>query len=262
MLLLSLAACSSPDDPAKPNGSGGDNGVGTGGSGMGGDGMGGDVSQPLLCDFGEDAMKCEARADLACTPAGTPTGVDCSRDEDCQSGELCFEKRGDEATSGVCLALFGTCNPVCGGDFDCTEGEHCDPKSGACSGTAPSGSSFGETCDSDLDCRGLCVEVNSDVSECEEYCRVGAKSGCGKETLQSSGVACAFFAYDLSGAELPQGDGDVGVCAELCSCNDDCPGAQLCLNQPTDGHAGICAGGIEEEESIPCDLGLGGAPNE
>src|SRR5690606_26339918 len=92
-------------------------------------------------------------------------------------------------------------------------------------------------------CAGTCVAIDDDQAECEEYCRVGAQGGCGESELEGSGVACAFFAYDLSDIDESQGAGDLGVCAHLCDCNSDCPGAQLCLNQPTDGHAGVCAGG-------------------
>jgi hypothetical protein len=72
------------------------------------------------------------------------------------------------------------------------------------------------------------------------------------EALEGSGVACAYFAYDLSALEKEQGAGDTGICALLCDCDDDCPGDQICLDFSIDGKAGVCTGGLESSDGIAC----------
>ncbi len=160
------------------------------------------------------------------------------------SGELCFASLNDPN--------LGTCQEIVG---ICTELE-----------VAAEGKQFGESCDpaaSSDPCAGLCVAVGDDgAGECEQSCRVGAKSGCGADNLRQEGLDCAFFAYDLSDADIEQGIGDQGVCAHLCDCNADCPGQQSCLNNPTSEFRGVCAGGIAEADTLPTcpdQGGIGGA---
>lgn len=262
-LALALSACGSTDD----NVGGGDEPSGDGDDPTG-DGDG-DNSPPEYtptgdpCEFGADAEKCDGQNDLACTPVLGETGTSCDRDEDCGARELCFDSSDtdSDASTGVCLRLYGECLPRCGGDFDCDDGRPCDIKSGTCREDAQNGGArFGETCESYDDCAGICVPVTEEVSECEEHCRVGATSGCGVEELSGSNIACAYFAYALSDFGEDQGAGDVGICAQLCNCSSECPGEQKCNALPTRGFAGVCTGGEIEEELAHCpDLGAGGA---
>jgi hypothetical protein len=99
------------------------------------------------------------------------------------------------------------------------------------------------------------------MGECEQTCRIGAPSGCGAANLTEANVSCAFFAYDLTDAGITQGFGDVGICAVLCNCSADCPGAQRCLDYPVDAFRGVCAGGLDDTEALDAcgSEALGGA---
>jgi hypothetical protein len=270
-LCAALAGCDGKDDTVR-NGDG-DNPLGGGGETGDGDNAGdgdGDIPEytptGAPCEFGPDADKCEGRASVACTPVLGETATTCDRDEDCGSRELCFESMDPDASTGVCLRLYGECLPLCGGNFDCGAGQQCDIESGACVDEANNdGARFGESCESDSDCSGTCVSVSDEVSECEEQCRVGALSGCGEEDLGASDIACAYFAFTLDEFGEEQGAGDVGVCARLCNCSSECPGAQKCSNLPTRGFAGVCTGGAVPDELSECPApgpeGAGGASN-
>lgn len=218
--LAMAVACNDAEQPP-PGGHGGD----------GGNEPAGESDEP--CAFGDDAAKCGASSEAACFPVVGSAEESCASDADCTEGSLCFLN--EEAASdppGVCRALSGQCDFV---------------------GNAGSGLAFGETCTLSEDaCSGTCVDVGYDdgTGECEETCRVGAMSGCGEADLSTANVACAFFAYDLSDAGITQGAGDVGVCAQLCRCNSDCPGTQRCLDYPIGDFPGVCAGGIDDGEAL------------
>lgn len=264
-----LAACDNDDgssgDGDDPMGDGDD--AGDGDDTGDGDGDGTEyVPTGAPCEFGPNAAKCDGLASVACTPVLGESGISCNRDEDCAARELCFESSDPDsdvdASAGVCLRLYGECLPRCGGDFDCDDGQECDIKSGACVDNANNaGARFGESCESDSDCAGICVAITDDgVSECEEHCRVGASSGCGTENLETSDIACAYFAYALDKFGEEQGAGDVGICAQLCNCSSECPGEQKCSSLPTRGFAGVCTGGAVLDEISDCpDPGTGGA---
>ncbi|MBN1609380.1 MAG: hypothetical protein JW940_22305 [Polyangiaceae bacterium] len=76
---------------------------------------------------------------------------------------------------------------------------------------------FGADCDASAEepeCSGLCLELNEQYAVCSHRCTFGDASDCadGGSKLPS---ACVLVS---PGAAL----GDVGYCAELCDCNDDC----------------------------------------
>lgn len=219
----------------------------TGGAGASGD----DDSTGEACDFGPDESKCEGRSDVVCSPYVASGGDPCDRDAQCNDDELCLVD--DDTGRATCSRILGECSPRCGGDFNCPQGEHCHSENGTCQTKPPQGDGFGTSCDpEDSECQGPCVEFENGTSECEEHCRVGASSGCGMEKLEGSGVACAYFAYDLSALDVEQGAGDTGICAHLCDCNSDCPDDQNCLDWPMDGSAGVCTGGLESSDGITC----------
>lgn len=227
-VLIALSACGSTGD-------GDDTDDATGGTSGDGD----SVAPFEACEFGDDADKCDGDANVACTPVPEETGDECNRDSECEDGALCFESMDASASAGECLRIVGRCLPI----EEPAEGDR-----------------FGESCTVGQDsCAGSCVAIDGDEGECEEHCRVGASSGCGQADLEGSGVACAFFAYDLSDIDAEQGEGDLGVCAHLCNCADDCPGDQWCLSQPTGEFGGVCTGGVSGEEALHCRDGLGGA---
>lgn len=160
------------------------------------------------------------------------------------------------------MDVLAICLERCGGDFDCADDEMCNRETGVCGEPFELGKRFGESCEPGAgECAGNCVELSEDNWECEELCRVGAVSGCDEEELDGSNVACAYFAFDLNDIGAAQGAGDAGVCAQLCNCNADCPGSQLCLDDASESFAGVCTGGISEENALDeCpDNGAGGA---
>lgn len=205
------------------------------------------------CEFGEDAQKCGSVANQSCLPRLQDTATHCELDVQCDDGALCFVEEGSEGAQGECLLIVGECVERCGGDFDCNGGLYCNPKTGRCTEEPPRGLRAGESCKDSAQCKGHCVELSDGSGECEEYCRVGADSGCGHMSLSGSGFACAYFAFDLMDIDVQQGAGDTGICAQLCDCSDECPGAQLCFPLPTDGRAGICTGGVDAEEALDCE---------
>ena len=212
------------------------------------------------CSFGDDSSKCQGRNELACEPLLVTTDRGCDADDECNADELCFETDAIEGATGRCERVLGVCSPRCGSDRDCN-GRSCDLGSGECVNEAPTGLPAGASCDiANDECAGNCVAIDDEHAECEERCRIGAASGCGESDLDESQLVCGFFAYDLSGLDVKQGAGDTGVCANFCNCNDECPGDQRCLNSATENFAGLCAGGIDLEKSLPCspDDGDGG----
>ena len=269
-IALTLGCASVPparDDSSQP-GSGGHaaGGASFGGQAAGGQGTGeggtGQDGEAASCQFGENATKCDSSANQTCEPSLSDMEISCATDDDCGSDALCLENMASEPS---CYAVSGICVAHCSSDAACPlagdarSRTHCNPRSGLCEAEPAEGLEFGETCTPEQDeCRGTCAAAGA-TYECEEYCRIGAASGCGESKLEGSGVACAFFAYDLSAIGAEQGAGDTGVCAKLCDCNADCPGAQRCLQFPTAESAGICAAGITEADSLACDAGAGGA---
>lgn len=235
--------------------------------------MGGDAGEvPLpegeLCTLGasnteEDKCLDEPNAPAqSCSPFLDSTDDACDEDEDCPGDALCFQSERFDETAGECFTMIAACVEQCGGDFDCPSGSSCDRASGHCGDVVSNGRNFGEPCDPDKDeCAGSCVQVANEIYECEEHCRVGSESGCGVENMSESGIACAFFAYNLIDFDVEQGAGDTGICSHLCHCNKDCPGDQLCYAAPQSGFDGVCAAGLAESDSVPqCENdGAGGS---
>lgn len=213
----------------------------SGGEPMNAGGVGGEHAV-TSCDFGHSAEKCGGTAARACAPSLVATQRECGRDDECARGELCFDNGGGKGR-GTCQEIVGECVELT---------------------TRRNGDRFGASCDprGKDTCAGRCVPVgNSGAGECEEPCRVGARSGCGVEDLSKTEIACAFFAFDLTDAGIAQGAGDLGICAALCNCDDECPGGQTCLDNPVRGFRGVCAGGLGADASLPhCpEHGIGGA---
>lgn len=257
---LHATSCRSPSsDP--------DDAVETSGGGMGGDAGEVPLPESELCTLGEsntDQNKCQGEPNTpaqSCSPFLNSTDDACDEDEDCPGDALCFQSERFDQTAGECFTLIAACVEQCSGDFDCPSSTYCNRKTGDCGREPSSGLNFGEPCSPERDeCAGNCVQVDDDKYECEEHCRVGSTSGCGAEDMSKSGLACAFFAYDLGSFDQQQGSGDTGVCSRLCQCNDECPGDQLCYAAPQSGFNGVCAAAIAESESVPqCEQdGAGG----
>jgi hypothetical protein len=171
-----------------------------------------DVSYCLPgCELGtqpNELDKCRGRVDLVC--AESPTG------------------------SGV-----GFCRPACRSDLDCA-GRYCDLGTGLCSDATPTGSSIGSSCGSTASsCAGGCIDRTSTYSECCGVCRYGTP-GCGQ---QDQDPPLDYFC--LLDPTTGSGDGDLGYCARLCDCDDDC-GRSDAVCEPNElwsadtGRSGVC----------------------
>lgn len=122
---------------------------------------------------------------------------------------------------------IGYCKPVCRGDFDCGK-RFCDLSSGVCVDKIDSSRKLpiGSKCDpnSDVDpCHGACVGIlegdasTTQVGFCSGYCKLGEQNGCGFDPSSTSVDAfCLFGTSQLSDFA------DLGFCAQVCDCNDDC----------------------------------------
>lgn len=196
------------------------------------------------CQFGTPAIgdaKCARRAELSCQPTLAEGAPACEELTDCPAPYLCFE--------GTC-SLLPVCLPRCNSDLDCPADRYCNPRDGECVTRRPKGKLPGETCDPDGDedeCRGRCLRFSDELAECDENCTVGAPGGCGYADALTAPVVCAFYAYDFG---VPQGILDEGSCAQLCRCNEECPGEQRCLPDSQDAPYGVCVGGLPLEDSI------------
>ncbi|MBK7586084.1 MAG: hypothetical protein IPI67_38605 [Myxococcales bacterium] len=170
------------------------------------------------CDFGDPgtakASKCHGRVDMGCSPIIIPGLGEAAR---------------------VCL-------PNCNSDEDCGTGLFCDPGSGLCSATAPSGDPVGTPCSQSNDtCRGFCEKLDLPATSgsttlCAERCTAGAiaesKTSCGwnKATATAAPATCIYY----PGAVTVPGFGDRGACGQLCDCNADCKATGLvCQPLPT-----------------------------
>jgi hypothetical protein len=158
----------------------------------------------------------------------------------------------DDNGSGV-----GYCKPTCRGDFDCRLADgsmrKCDLSEGNCVDSIPAARNLptGSKCDprSDNDpCQGRCIGVSSSdsgalssVGFCSGLCKIG-EIACGVDPSSKSPIgADCLFAPDQN-ADL----GDLGFCAQLCDCNDDCKNPDfICSSLPSQlvsqiGRKGAC----------------------
>lgn len=147
----------------------------------------------------------------------------------------------------------GFCRPVCTTDQDCSADRLCDPRTGACvdSSERMPGADLGAPCDpmgAASQCDGICAELSSDSALCSHRCVFGREGDCAPldDALATGG--CLFV--------TPDGTlGDLGFCAELCDCSDDCVTADAVCDPLDDpdleaafGRPGVCT---------PPDLALG-----
>ncbi|HEY6722549.1 MAG TPA: hypothetical protein VI197_00920 [Polyangiaceae bacterium] len=209
-----------------------------------------------VCDYGStrtgafDAAKCHGRTDFACTPSWVSTGQACTSAEECVSGERC---------DGTCLRDVPTCMPRCNSDTDCA-GEYCDPRSGECVAGLPSGRRLAERCNVSMEqdtCRGSCGMIErSEGGRCDEACTLGAYPSCGV-IPEPPNVGCAIPVNTKAGF------GDLGYCALLCDCTQDCPDQMVCVVAELDylQRPGFCKS-PEAGDRIRSSCGTGGAGGE
>ncbi len=139
------------------------------------------------CKIGKQpasADKCRGRVDLVCSE--TPVG------------------------SGA-----GYCRPACRNDVDCAP-RKCDLRTGLCGDATPSGDPIGIACaPGSATCAAACYAASDTFDECSGVCSYGTE-GCGQTTFPPLDFFCAIPVAAGSGP------GDLGYCAKLCDCDDDC----------------------------------------
>lgn len=165
------------------------------------------------CKLGDPAGnddKCRGRVDLVCGEATAGTGE-------------------------------GYCRPACRSDLDCGE-RRCNLRTGLCADETPSGDPIGAACNpAESQCAGGCIQHGKSFAECSGVCRLNTP-GCGQ--LSSEGPPYDFWCY-LDPSSVG-GTGDLGYCARVCDCDDDC-GREDAVCEPNDslsegtGRAGVCA---------------------
>ncbi|MFO0572081.1 MAG: hypothetical protein U0263_41040 [Polyangiaceae bacterium] len=176
------------------------------------------------CDFGPTTLtsfspnKCHGREEVACRPFYDDQGV--------------FSVPG--------------CFPQCNSDADCG-GLKCNPKTGLCGATTPTGKAIGEACTQTPDpCRGACIQLTGPSSKttymCMEGCTAGATASCGWSGPGTPAPAACLFAPTTVIENGGTGFGDLGSCAPMCNCNADCKNTALsCL-----GWTGANASALEQ----------------
>jgi hypothetical protein len=139
----------------------------------------------------------------------------------------------------------GGCYPQCASNDDCA-GRICDAARGVCVDTATAGLPLGAKCANNEACASrVCVGLSTNDSFCSAPCVLGVPVGCGfglaPETVRGAGC----FAPAVNGFLSSEGEGDVGLCFELCADASECTQAgwtcvtsdatQARLNRP-----GVC----------------------
>lgn len=162
----------------------------------------------------------------------------------------------------------GFCQPTCRGDFDCPTPRVCDLGAGTCtdpisaSRNLPLGSKCDPTQGAVDTCHAACVGVlegdssTTMIGFCSGSCKLG-EVGCGVDPTSKAPTD----AYCLFPAENQGDSGDLGFCAELCDCNDDCKNSDFLCNTVTGlkaqiGRVGACgpksSASASEPNGIPC----------
>ncbi|HEX3596795.1 MAG TPA: hypothetical protein VHU80_16915 [Polyangiaceae bacterium] len=162
------------------------------------------------CKLGEQPAtedKCRGRADVVCT----------------------------EYPSG---ANAGYCRPACRRDLDCAP-RVCDLSTGLCADSPRSGAAIGENCSDNSACTGGCIDQGVSFSECSGVCSYDA-DGC------NQGNNFPFDYFCSIAASAKAGSGDLGYCAKLCDCDDDCKRTDAVCEPHHDliaraGRQGMCA---------------------
>jgi hypothetical protein len=214
-------------------------------------------------DCSKDADACDAFDQAVCvdtTAAGGSERALCL--EACDFGDPeALESKCHGRLDVACEELDDTsfCRPLCMTDADCGV-LGCDRLDGVCRSAelVTPDLHFGTECDADAEepgCSGLCLELDAQYAICSHRCTFGDASDCAAAGSKLPS-ACVLVS---PGGTL----GDVGYCAELCDCNDDCASAAgICASfddevlEDTFGYLGSCTSAFEDSDSpnkgLPC----------
>jgi hypothetical protein len=227
---------------------------------------GGPASGVCTADCTADARTCEGFESAVCVDTSAPStspGNSALCLESCDFGSAGDQSkchgRDDVACELLSSGEAGFCRPVCTVDSDCgTLG--CDRRQGVCrdASLVVANTGFAATCNPEAaepGCSGLCLELADDFAACSHRCVFGTSFDC----AQSSGEQPAACVFVSPGASL----GDIGFCAELCDCNDECT-SETFVCRPFDdetletvfGYLGACGAATDSGgasvEGIPC----------
>lgn len=226
------------------------------------------------CSGGE--ARCAEFANARCVgvaPEPLASGGPALCFESCQLGRA-SEPKCHDAPHVACAPLESDdsaafCRPLCTRDEECASGA-CDPAHGVCVASAVLDPSFGQRCDPEAapepvadasaepspdagaepadaavsdelaSCAGACVQLNGAPSVCSRRCVFGTTDECAPASGGLRRGGCIF-------ASRQGGIGDLGYCAELCDCSDDCIDASFVCDAFDDndlesafGRKGVC----------------------
>ncbi|HMR08421.1 MAG TPA: hypothetical protein PKA88_21725, partial [Polyangiaceae bacterium] len=169
------------------------------------------------------AGKCHGRTDVGCnTYLRNATLGACGAGNTCPTGQAC-------ATDGQCHQTFAACSALCAVNADCPSGMTCNPGTGLCTTTAPTGKTLGQSCvqapsGQPGECQGFCVGMTGTTSRfCSQLCVVGVPNACGWAGPGNKATAICGLVFDQAATT-----GDVGACQYLCDCNTQCPTGYIC----------------------------------
>jgi hypothetical protein len=212
------AVCVDVDDPKPPN-DGGKSGTGL-------------CFEACVVGDG-DASKCHGRAGVACTPVeGAAPGAYCrpvcSTNADCASGacdpvrSVCVSSPSVDTTFGLRCTSSGDAGD---GSVEGGGGSGLDDAGDGATATDGAAADAGADAADDggrppvnlrtLSCGDVCVSLDPMASACSRRCVFGSTSECAPASGSLRRGGCLFVT-------MGGGIGDLGYCAELCDCNDDC----------------------------------------
>jgi hypothetical protein len=180
--------------------------------------------------------------------------------ESCTTGTVAIpESKCHGRHDMVCATLDPAgfaCIPLCATDADCGS-RKCDLGTGLCTDFVTPGAPIGSPCTVDSDCAGaICysfvvTDAAASPGVCSALCRLGTVEGCGfRASALDAGPPVGACLLGPSGA----GNGDPGVCSQLCDTVDDCTtqDPRWTCNMDASvragfGHAGYCWLGTRPE---------------
>ncbi len=176
---------------------------------------------PACTPGGEQLDKCGDRTDLACEPLSSDAGK-------------------------------GFCRPSCTRGAECRSGV-CDRQRGVCSTSASGGADFGQPCTPNAassECAGLCLDLGGGYAVCSHRCTYGSSDPC-----TDADEVRGFCLFAALGGSL----GDVGYCAPVCDCSNECahpqstcdPFAQDAVRDLLNA-SGVCAPRDESSAELTC----------